>query len=80
MITVGAVIALNRFRVAPPDVASFRTRAEAAVSFFRGRPGCLAADLAQNLDDTARRFADRAALLECGPDGDPATGRTWTNG
>ena len=48
---MGAVIALNRFRVAPPDVASFRTRAEAAVSFFRGRPGCLAADLAQNLDE-----------------------------
>ena len=28
--------------------------------------------------DRVAQFADRAALLECGPDGDPATGRTRT--
>ena len=34
--------------------------------------------LAQNLDDAARCSGARPAVVECGPDGDPATGRSWT--
>lgn len=34
--------------------------------------------LAQNLDDAARRSGARPAVVECGSDGDPATGRSWT--
>ena len=58
------------------------TESTAPESFTQGPTDVelLEQTLAQNLDDTARRFADRAALLECGPDGDPATGRTWTYG
>lgn len=58
------------------------TESTAPESFIQGPTDVelLEQTLAQNLDDTARRFADRAALLECGPDGDPATGRTWTYG
>ena len=56
------------------------TESTAPESFTQGPTDVelLEQTLAQNLDDTARLFADRAALLECGPDGDPATGRTWT--
>ena len=44
------MFAISRFSV-PADATSFRGRAEAAVEFFAGRPGCLGADLLQNLDD-----------------------------
>ena len=47
----GRVIALSRFRVPATDAAAFRARAEAAVAFYRDRPGCLAAAHAQNLDE-----------------------------
>lgn len=43
------MIAVSRFRVT--DAASFVGRAEAAASFFAGRPGCRSADLVQNLDE-----------------------------
>ena len=46
------------------------TESTAPESFTQGPTDVelLEQTLAQNLDDTARRFADRAALLECGPD------------
>lgn len=34
--------------------------------------------LAQNLDAAARAFGGRPAVVECGPDGDPSAGRSWT--
>ena len=43
------MIAVSRFRVSDP--ATFLPRAQAAASFFGGRPGCRSADLVQNLDD-----------------------------
>lgn len=43
------MIAVSRFRV--PDVGAFVPRAEAAASFFAGRPGCRSAELVQNLDE-----------------------------
>lgn len=46
-----AMIAVSRFRVPTSDAPGFRQRAEAAVAFFQTRPGCRAAELAQNLDD-----------------------------
>lgn len=45
------MIAFSRFRVAPDAEASFVARAEAAVDFFRGRPGCVSAELVRNLDE-----------------------------
>ena len=45
------MIAFSRFRVAPDAEASFVSRAEAAVDFFRGRPGCVSAELVRNLDE-----------------------------
>lgn len=45
------MIALSRFRVPADGATEFRDRAEAAVAFFRGRPGCQDAELAQNLDE-----------------------------
>lgn len=44
------MFAISRFKVIT-EVASFRARAEAAARFFAGRPGCLGADLLQNLDE-----------------------------
>lgn len=43
------MIAVSRFRV--PDAGSFVPRAEAAASFFAGRPGCRSSELVQNLDE-----------------------------
>ncbi|MDO5635171.1 MAG: AMP-binding protein [Micrococcus sp.] len=34
--------------------------------------------LAENLDATAAEHPDAPAIIECGPQGDPETGRTWT--
>ena len=49
-------------------------------SFTRGPSDVplLEQTLAQNLDDAAARVGERPAVVECGPDGDPAAGRTWT--
>lgn len=43
--------AFSRFRVPAASEASFLTRADAAVAFFRTRTGCLSADLVRNLDE-----------------------------
>ncbi|TBT83774.1 antibiotic biosynthesis monooxygenase [Propioniciclava sinopodophylli] len=45
------MLAFSRFRVAPDAEASFVERAEAAVAFFRFRPGNVSADLVRNLDE-----------------------------
>ncbi len=45
------MMALSRFRVAPGARESFEQRAESAASFFMTRPGCLSAEVLQNLDD-----------------------------
>ena len=45
------MLAFSRFRVAPDAEASFVERAEAAVAFFRFRPGNVTADLVRNLDE-----------------------------
>ncbi|MBB4735778.1 fatty-acyl-CoA synthase [Micrococcus cohnii] len=34
--------------------------------------------LSQNLDETAARHPEAPAVIECGPDGTPEGGRTWT--
>jgi quinol monooxygenase YgiN len=44
------MFAISRFRVSG-NAGSFRERAEAAAQFFRGRDGCMGADLLQNLDE-----------------------------
>lgn len=44
------MFAISRFRVVGA-ASGFRGRAEAAVEFFSTRPGCLSADLLQNLDE-----------------------------
>ncbi len=45
------MLAISRFRVAPDRAVDFVERARAAAAFFASRPGCVAADLLQNLDD-----------------------------
>ncbi len=45
------MLAFSRFRVAPGTEASFASRAQAAVEFFRTRPGNLSAELVRNLDE-----------------------------
>lgn len=45
------MLAFSRFRVAPDAEASFVDRAEAAVAFFRFRPGNVSAVLVRNLDE-----------------------------
>lgn len=45
------MLAFSRFRVAPDAEASFVDRAEAAVAFFRFRPGNVSAELVRNLDE-----------------------------
>ena len=45
------MLAFSRFRVAPDAEASFVERAEAAVAFFRFRPGNVTADLVRNLNE-----------------------------
>lgn len=45
------MLAFSRFRVAADAEASFIQRAEAAVTFFRTRPGNLSAELVRNLDE-----------------------------
>lgn len=45
------MLAFSRFRVARQAEASFVERAEAAVAFFRFRPGNISADLVRNLDE-----------------------------
>ena len=45
------MLAFSRFRVAPDAEASFVPRAEAAVAFFRFRPGNVSAELLRNLDE-----------------------------
>lgn len=45
------MLAFSRFRVAHDVEASFVERAEAAVAFFRFRPGNISAELVRNLDE-----------------------------
>lgn len=45
------MFAISRFTVPEERTADFRSRAEAAVGFFTGRPGCTGAWLLQNLDE-----------------------------
>ena len=45
------MIAISRFRVPSAEGPTFRASAEQAAQFFRSRPGCLRAEVVQNLDD-----------------------------
>lgn len=45
------MFAISRFTVPSESAPDFRTRAEAAVAFFAGRPGNQGAWLLQNLDE-----------------------------
>lgn len=45
------MLAISRFRVSEEAAVDFAARAEAAVTFFAGREGCLDAELLRNLDE-----------------------------
>ncbi|MFV0451662.1 MAG: antibiotic biosynthesis monooxygenase family protein [Propioniciclava sp.] len=47
------MIAISRFRIEEAEVGPQVAGLAEAAAFFRGRPGCLSAEVVQNLDDPA---------------------------